>query len=142
MKIAKENDKVKVHYKGKLVTGEVFDSSEGKDPIEFILGSGQVIPGFDKGVQGMKVNEQKTIEIPSSDAYGSVNPDLIQDIPKKNLPPDIAPEVGLKLVSKTPKGNEIPVVVTEVTDDTIKIDANHPLAGKDLVFEVELINIE
>lgn len=141
MKTAKVNDKVKVHYKGSLSTGEVFDSSEGREPLEFTVGSGQVIPGFDKGIEGMKLDEEKTINIPAEEAYGDIRKELIQDVQKSALPEEIKPEVGMKLVSKTPEGQEIPLVVTEVADDTIKVDANHPLAGKDLVFEIKLVEI-
>lgn len=138
---AKANDKVKVHYKGTLKSGEVFDSSEGKNPLEFTLGQGQVIPGFDQGIHGMEINEVKTIDIPAAEAYGEVKQELIQKVPKENVPAEIKPEVGMKLVSKTPNGHEIPIVLTEVAEDSITIDANHPLAGKDLVFEVTLVEI-
>ncbi len=138
---AKANDKVKVHYKGMLENGDVFDSSEGKDPLEFTLGKGQVIPGFDKGVEGMKLNESKTINIPSTEAYGEVRQELIHEVPKSQLPEKIKPEVGLQLVSKTPDGKQIPLVVTEVKEDSIIVDANHPLAGRDLTFEVTLVEI-
>ena len=141
MDIAKKDDKVKVHYTGKLPTGEVFDSSEGKDPLEITLGSGQVIPGFDKGIMGMKVGEERKIDIPCAEAYGEAKEELIQEIEKKQLPPEIKPEVGMQLVSRTREGREIPLVVTEVTDSSITVDANHPLAGKDLVFEVKLVEI-
>ncbi len=138
---AKANDKVKVHYKGTLKTGEVFDSSEGRDPLEFTLGTGQVIPGFDNGIQGMAVNESKTIDIPADKAYGDVKKELIQEVPKSHLPEEIKPEVGMQLMSNTPDGQQIPLIVTEVKDESITVDANHPLAGKDLTFEVTLISI-
>jgi FKBP-type peptidyl-prolyl cis-trans isomerase SlpA len=138
---AKTNDKVKVHYKGTLSNGEIFDSSEGRDPLEFTLGSGQVIPGFDKGIQGMKINESKTINIPFAEAYGDVREDLIQEVAKKDLPPEIKPEVGLKLASQTPDGQQIPLVVTEVKENSIVVDANHPLAGKDLTLEITLVEV-
>ncbi len=138
---AKANDKVKVHYKGTLKTGEVFDSSEGRDPLEFTLGTGQVIPGFDNGIQGMAVNESKTIDIPADEAYGDVKKELIQEVPKSHLPEEIKPEVGMQLMSNTPDGQQIPLIVTEVKDESITVDANHPLAGKDLTFEVTLISI-
>lgn len=138
---AKENDKVKVHYKGTLSNGEVFDTSEGRDPLEFTLGSGQVIPGFDKGIIGMQADESKTINIPMAEAYGEPRPELIQQVPKSQLPPEIKPEVGQRLVSQTPDGQQIPIIVTEVKEDSIVVDANHPLAGKDLTFEVTLVSI-
>lgn len=141
MKKAQENDTVKVHYKGLLDDGQVFDSSEGRDPLQFKLGSGQVIPGFDQGIQGMEKDEEKTIKIPAGDAYGDVKQELIQEVPKSALSEDIKPEVGLKLVSRTQEGQEIPLIVTQVTEESITVDANHPLAGKDLTFEVKLVEI-
>ncbi len=138
---AKANDKVKVHYKGTLSDGEVFDSSEGKDPLEFTIGAGQVIPGFDKGVIGMEAEESKTINIPAAEAYGERKEELVQQVPKDQLPPEINPEVGLQLVSQTPDGQKIPLIVTDVKDDSITVDANHPLADKDLTFEVTLVSI-
>ena len=138
---AKANDKVKVHYKGTLNTGEVFDSSEGREPLEFTLGSGQVIPGFDNGVMGMQVDESKTINIPAAEAYGEPKAELIHQVAKTQLPPEIKPEVGLRLSSQAPDGSQIPLVVTEVTEDSITVDANHPLAGQDLNFELTLVGI-
>ena len=142
MKTAQEKDQVKVHYKGTLKNGEVFDSSEGREPLEFTIGEGQVIPGFDVGVKGMQVGEEKTINIVADDAYGQVREELIQDVEKSALPEDIKPEVGLKLVSKTQDGKEIPLIVTEVKDEAITVDANHPLAGEDLTFNVKLVEIQ
>lgn len=139
--IAKENDKVKVHYKGTLSNGQVFDSSEGRDPLEFTLGAGQMIPGFENGIMGMQVEESKTINIPAAEAYGEPKEELKQEVQKAQLPPQIKPEVGLQLMSRTPDGREIPLVVTEVKDDSIIVDSNHPLAGKDLTFEVTLVSI-
>ncbi|HBH47565.1 MAG TPA: peptidylprolyl isomerase [Bacteroidales bacterium] len=138
---AKANDKVKVHYKGTLSNGDVFDTSEGRDPLEFTLGTGQVIVGFDKGIEGMSVNETKTIDVPCGEAYGEVVKELIQEVPKAQLPQEINPEVGMQLMSNTPDGQQIPLVVTEVKDENIVVDANHPLAGKDLTFEVTLVSI-
>lgn len=138
---AKANDKVKVHYKGTLSDGEIFDSSEGKDPLEFTLGAGQVIPGLEKGIIGMEAEESKTINVPAAEAYGERKEELIQQVPKAQLPPEINPEVGLQLVSQTPDGQKIPLVVTEVKEDNIVVDANHPLADKDLTFEVTLVGI-
>ncbi len=139
--VAEINNKVRVHYKGTLSNGEVFDSSEGREPLEFTIGTGQVIPGFEKGVEGMKVNESKTIQIPASEAYGEVRQELIQEVPNHMLPDEIKPEVGLKLVSNTKDGQKIPLVVTELKDDSFMVDANHPLAGEDLTFEVTLVEI-
>jgi FKBP-type peptidyl-prolyl cis-trans isomerase SlpA len=131
-----------VHYTGKLSNGEVFDSSVDREPLEFTLGQGQIIPGFEKELIDMKVNEKKTFEISSDNAYGDVRKELIQEVPKDNLPPDIKPEVGMGLVSKTPEGQEMRLTVQEVKDDSIVVDANHPLAGKDLVFDIEVLEIK
>lgn len=138
---AKANDSVKVHYKGTLSNGEVFDTSEGRDPIEFTIGGGQIIPGFEKGVTGMAVNESKTINIPSAEAYGERHEQMIQQVPKTQLPPEIQPEVGMQLTSQGPDGKQMPLVITEVEEETITVDANHPLAGQDLTFEITLISI-
>lgn len=138
---AKANDKVKIHYKGTLSNGEVFDSSEGREPLEFTLGSGQVIPGFDAGVTGMAIDESKTINIPAAEAYGEPNPQLVQQVEKTQLPAEIKPEVGMQLMSQSPDGQQIPLVITEVEEATITVDANHPLAGKDLTFELTLVGI-
>lgn len=138
----KANDKVKVHYKGTLSDGQVFDSSEGRDPLEFTVGAGQVIPGFENGILGMEIDESKTIEIPSAEAYGEPKAEMIQEVPMSQLPEEIKPEVGMQLMTQTPDGQQIPLVVTEVKEDTITVDANHPLAGKDLTFELTLVGIE
>lgn len=138
---AKTNDKVKVHYTGKLTTGEVFDSSQGRDPLEFTVGGGQMIKGFDEAVNGMEVSEQKTVTIPSAEAYGDKRADLIQEIPRDQLPEDMQPEVGQKLVATNDLGHQTQVAVTDVSESAITIDANHELAGKDLVFEIELVEI-
>ena len=138
---AKTNDKVKVHYTGKLTTGEVFDSSQGRDPLEFTVGGGQMIKGFDEAVNGMEINEQKTVTIPSAEAYGDKRADLIQEIPRDQLPEDMQPEIGQKLVATNDLGHQTQVAVTGVSESAITIDANHELAGKDLVFEIELVEI-
>ena len=141
MKKVQENDKVKVHYTGKLESGEVFDSSVERDPLEFTVGAGQMIKGFDQAVSGMEVNEKKTVTIPSGEAYGDRNEQLIQAVSKAELPADMKPEVGQTLVATNDQGQQTHVVVTEVADSSITIDANHPLAGKDLIFEIELVEI-
>jgi len=137
----KENNTVKVNYTGKL-TGQVFDSSEGREPIEVTLGQGQLIPGFEKGLIDMKLNEKKTISIPKEEAYGDVRDELKQEVAKTDLPQDMTPEVGMGLVSKTPDGQEMNLRVVEVKDTSIVVDANHPLAGKDLVFDLEVVDIK
>ena len=135
------NSTVKVHYTGKLANGEVFDTSDGKEPIEFTLGQGQLIPGFEKGLIDMKLNEKKTINMTKDDAYGEVNETLIQEVKKTDLPQDMEPKVGMGLVSKSPDGQEINLMVVEVKEETIVIDGNHPLAGRDLIFDLEVVEI-
>lgn len=143
MSQVKQNDTVKVHYTGKLKDGQVFDSSvERGEPIEFTLGQGQLIPGFEKGLLDMKVNEKKTVTIPKEEAYGEPREDLIQEVEKNQLPEEIKPEVGMGLVSKSPDGREMNLIVKDVKEDTIVVDGNHPLAGKDLVFDLEVVEIK
>ncbi|TXD48826.1 peptidylprolyl isomerase [Polaribacter sp. IC073] len=142
MSQVKENNTVKVNYTGKLSDGQVFDTSEGKEPIEFTLGQGRLIPGFEKGLIDMELNEKKTITIVKEEAYGEVNNDLIQEVKKTELPQDMTPEVGMGLVSKSPDGQEMNLMVVEVRDESIVIDGNHPLAGKDLIFDLEVVEIK
>lgn len=142
MSQVKQNDTVKVHYTGKLANGEVFDSSLEKDPMEFQVGKGQLIPGFENGIIDMKVNEKKTLVIPMEEAYGEPRKELVQEVPKDKLPEEIKPEVGMGLVSTTPDGNEIQLVVKEVKDDAIVVDGNHPLAGQELTFDIEVVEIK
>lgn len=137
----KANDTVKVHYTGTLNNGQVFDTSEGKDPLEFTLGQGQIIPGFESAVIGMEVEEKKTVNIPSDQAFGQRVPELIQEVPKADLPEEIKPEVGMQLMSQTPDGQQTPLVITEVKEETIIVDANHPLAGQDLTFDFTVVAI-
>ncbi len=141
MSQVKMNDTIKVHYTGKLADGQVFDSSENREPLEFTVGSGMLIPGFENGVVDMKVSEKKTIEIPMTEAYGPVNDELFQEVEKAQLPPDIEPEVGLGLMSKATDGSEMPLTISEVREESIIVDANHPLAGKDLTFDIEVVSI-
>ena len=141
MKKAETNNTVKVHYTGKLQDGQIFDSSREREPLEFKLGEGKIIPGFENAVEGMQVSESKTVTVPSNEAYGPVQENLVQEIPSSALPKDIEPKIGQKLVSKHPNGQEIIVEVKKIKDEKITIDANHPLAGKDLVFDIELIEI-
>ena len=142
MSQVKENDTIKLHYTGKLSDGQVFDSSVEREPIEFTVGEGKIIPGLEKAVIDMKVNEKKTIEIAKDDAYGDASDELFQQVKKEQLPEDIKPEVGMGLVSKNEDGSERQLRVAEVNDDHIVVDANHPLAGKDLVFDIELVEIK
>lgn len=141
MSVAKKGDKVKVHYTGKLTDGTVFDSSREREPLEFELGGGQMIAGFDIAVDGMAVGESKTANIASKDGYGEKNDEMIFTVPKDQLPPEINPEEGQQLSMQHPSGQNIPVVITKVEEAQIEIDANHPLAGKDLIFDIELVEI-
>ncbi|MGD1841229.1 MAG: peptidylprolyl isomerase [Thermonemataceae bacterium] len=133
---------VKVHYTGKLTDGKVFDSSEGRDPLEFTLGKQQMIVGFEEGILGMAVGEEKVLEIPHSKGYGEVRQDLIAEFSKEQLPKDMEVNVGGKIGVTVANGQQIPAVIVEVKDESIIIDANHELAGKDLVFEVKLVDIQ
>ncbi|MCH8534584.1 MAG: peptidylprolyl isomerase [Flavobacteriaceae bacterium] len=142
MSQVKEKDTVRVHYTGKLSDGQVFDSSLEREPLEFTLGEGMLIPGFEKAVIDMKVEEKKTVSIPKEEAYGEKLDDLFQKVDKAQLPEEIKPEVGMGLVSKNPDGSERQLRVAAVNDDHIVVDANHPLAGHDLVFELELVEIK
>ena len=138
---AKNGDTVRVHYTGRLEGGEVFDSSAGGDPLEFTVGTGQVIAGFDAGVRGMQVGDEKRIEIEADDAYGQPNEAFVGRVERDRLPLDEEPQVGMQLALQMPDGQQIPFRVTEVTADMVTIDANHPLAGEKLIFDLELVGI-
>jgi peptidylprolyl isomerase len=138
---AKNGDNVKVHYTGKLTSGEMFDSSEGREPLAFTVGAGQMIKGFDAAIPGMAVGDKKTINIAAADAYGEKDPDAIIPFPKENVPADMILTPGMKLTLSNQQGQPVPVVVVEVTDDTVVLDANHFLAGETLVFDIELVEI-
>lgn len=137
---AKSGDTVKVHYKGTLTDGTVFDSSEGRDPLEFDLGSGQLIAGFEAAVDGMQAGETREIEIASGDAYGPHRDDMVMNVPRSQLPAEMEPEVGMRLQAGQDE-QQLVVTVTGVADDEVTLDANHPLAGQDLKFEITLIEI-
>jgi FKBP-type peptidyl-prolyl cis-trans isomerase SlpA len=141
MEKVKDNDKVSVHYTGTLQSGEVFDSSKDREPLSFTVGQGQMIPGFENAVKGMALNEKKSVTIAPEDAYGEVRPEMVQKINKSQLPPDLEPHVGQQLASQLPSGEQIIVTVKEIEDASITIDANHPLAGKELTFEIEVVEI-
>lgn len=136
----KEGDEVTVHYTGQLEDGSVFDSSEGKDPLTFVTGAGELIPGFDLGVQGMTKGEKRRIEIECQEAYGERREELIQEIEKSVLPADLTPEVGLQLQIGEPEDNVF-VTISEVKENSVTLDANHPLAGKKLIFDIEVVEI-
>ncbi|HTB53133.1 MAG TPA: FKBP-type peptidyl-prolyl cis-trans isomerase [Ferruginibacter sp.] len=137
----KAGDFVKVHYTGKLTNGEQFDSSMGREPLEFTVGAGQMIKGFDDAMPGMTIGQKKTINIPAVDAYGEKNDDAIIEFPKENVPVDMKLEPGMQLTLSNQQGQPVPVVVVEVKDEVIILDANHFLAGKELVFDIELVEI-
>jgi FKBP-type peptidyl-prolyl cis-trans isomerase 2 len=138
----KNGDTVRVHYHGRLTDGTTFDSSEGRDPLEFQVGAGMVIKGFDNGVIDMQVGDKKTLDIPVDDAYGPKNAELIMEFPKDNIPAELNPEVGMDLQMSNPEGQVFPVKVAAIGSEFITLDANHPLAGEDLVFEIELVEIK
>ena len=141
MSQAKDGDTVKVHYTGKLEDGTVFDSSRDREPFEFKVGTGNVIPGFEKGVVGMKVGEEKTITIPPEEGYGSHREELTAVVNKSEFPPDITPEVGRQLQINQPNGSVANVVITKIEDEMVTIDASHPLCGKTLFFDIEMMAI-
>ena len=142
MSQVKANDKVSVHYTGKLDDGTVFDTSANKAPLEFTIGAGQVIPGFENGIIGMTVGETKTVRLEPNDAYGETRQDLIVSVKKEEIPADIDVKVGQQLQINRPDGQAIPVLVADVTDTEVTLDANHPLAGKPLTFDIELVKID
>ena len=142
MQQVKKGDTVKVHYHGRLTDGTTFDSSAGREPLEFEVGSGMVIRGFDEGVTGMAVGDKKTISIPSEEAYGPRQEEMVIEFPITNFPPDIKPEVGMTLNMHTENGQELPVVITAINEEAVTLDANHPLAGQELVFDLEMVDIK
>lgn len=141
MQQVKSGDTVKVHYNGRLTDGTTFDSSAGREPLQFEVGSGMVIAGFDNGVVGMAVGDKKTIQIPVAEAYGPKNPEMVIEFPLSEFPEDMELEVGQRLNMTNGSGQIIPVVITEIGQETVMLDANHPLAGEDLVFDIELVEI-
>ncbi|EMS32975.1 FKBP-type peptidyl-prolyl cis-trans isomerase SlyD [Mariniradius saccharolyticus AK6] len=141
MSIAGKGDAVKVHYTGRLLNGTVFDSSEGRSPLGFTLGDGNMIKGFDAAVYGMAVGDQKSVTIPCIEAYGEKREDMMLDIPMNQVPPSIKPEVGMELSLQNQMGQPVPVKVVYVDEEKITLDANHQLAGEDLIFDITLVSI-
>ena len=141
MRTAQKGDKVKVHYHGKLTSGETFDSSKGREPLEFTVGAGMVIKGFDDALIEMKTGDVKTVNIPVAEAYGARVEEMFFDFPKANFPDDMTPQVGMQLNMRDSHGQQVPVVIVAIEEDSVKLDANHPLAGQDLIFEIELVDI-
>ena len=139
---AQPGDTVRIHYTGTLDDGEVFDTSEGREPLAFTLGEGQVIAGFDTAVAGMEPGEKKTVTIPADEAYGQHRDEMVLEVGRDQLPPELNPEEGDALTMSMGDGMELPVLVREVTESHVVLDANHPLAGEDLTFEIELVGID
>ena len=142
MQKVKNGDVVKVHYTGKLTNGEQFDSSEGREPLEFTVGGGQMIKGFDDAMPGMSVGEKKTINILPGDAYGEKDKNALIEFPKENIPADMKLEPGMQLQLRNESGQPFPVTVAEIKEDVVILDANHALAGEELVFDIELVEIK
>lgn len=138
---AKNGDTVKIHYTGKLEDGTTFDSSVDRDPLEFTLGKGEIIPGFEQAVVGMEPGESKSVDIPAEKAYGPHQKELVTEIDREKVPPKIDLEAGRQLQLQSPDGQKQVVMVTEVTESSVTLDANHPLAGKDLSFDIKLVEI-
>lgn len=141
MSQAKPGDTVRMHYSGSLADGTQFDSSEGRDPLEFTLGSGQIIPGLDKAMTGMEVGESKQVVVEPDEGYGERDPSRIQAVPREQIPDHIPTEPGTQLQMQTPEGQTLPVVVADTSETEVTLDANHPLAGQKLTFDVELVEI-
>ncbi len=141
MTAIKQGDTVRIHYTGTLLDGKVFDSSDGRDPLEFVVGSGQIIPGLDSAMPGLSVGEKKRVEIACADAYGPINPAMRQSIPREGIPDDIPLEPGSQLQMQAPDGQVLPVTVVEADEATVTLDANHPLAGQELIFDIEVVAI-
>lgn len=139
---AKKGDKVAVHYTGKLEDDTTFDSSRDRQPLAFELGAGQVIPGFEESVEGMAPGETKTIKIDADHAYGPYSDEQVVEVERSMFPEDVEPVPGQQLQVQQADGQAIPVIVKEVKDSSVMLDANHPLAGKDLTFEIELVSVE
>ncbi len=142
MTAASTGNTVHIHYTGTLDDGTEFDSSRGRDPLTFTLGEGQVIAGFDAAVQGMSPGDTKTVNIPAAEAYGAHDPARVQQVPRNVLPAELTPEVGMPLAARDPNGAEMRFVITALSEETITVDGNHPLAGKDLTFALELVAID
>jgi peptidylprolyl isomerase len=138
---AQQGNIVRVHYTGRLDDGSVFDSSEGGEPLEFTIGQGQMIPGFEQGVVGMELGESRTVTIAADQAYGVYQPQGVIEVDRSEIPPTIQLEVGLQLQATGPDGRPAQLTVIELSEDKVKMDGNHPLAGKDLTFEIEVIGI-
>lgn len=138
----KTGDTVSIHYTGTLGDGSTFDSSAGREPLQFTVGAGQIIPGLDQAIPGMAVGDTKKVDVPADQAYGQPDPNARQAVPRAEIPADIPLEPGTQLQMQTPNGQVVPVMVAEVTETEVTLDANHPLAGQDLTFDIELVEIK
>jgi len=138
---AKEGDEVQVHYTGKLEDGTVFDTSEDGDPLSFTIGENRVIPGFEEAVTGMEPGDSKTTEVEPEQAYGEHRDDMVMEMERDQIPQDVDPEVGQQLQLRLENGQTVPVLITALGEDTVTIDANHPLAGRKLLFDIELVDV-
>ena len=141
MRKVQSGDTVKVHYHGTLTSGETFDSSNGREPLEFKVGEGQVIPGFDNAMVDMEIGQSKKVEIPMMEACGPAHEEMVFKFPKTNFPEDFTPEVGMSVNMRDQQGNPVPVIIVGIEEDVVVLDANHPLAGQDLIFQIELVEI-
>ncbi|MCB1465057.1 MAG: peptidylprolyl isomerase [Nitratireductor sp.] len=141
MSEVKTGDTVRIHYVGTLADGTRFDSSQGRDPLEFVVGSGQIIPGLDKAMPGMSAGDKKTVNVPANEAYGEADPNARQSVPRDQIPADIPLEVGRQLQVQTQDGRVVAVMVVDLNDEAVVLDANHPLAGQNLTFAIELVSI-
>lgn len=137
-----QGNTVKVHYTGRLEDGTVFDTSQDRDPLSFTVGEGMVIPGFEQAVAGMEPGDTKTTEITPEEGYGPRREDMVVQVPQQQISQDVQPSVGQQLQLRLQNGQTVPVVVTNVENGTVTIDANHPLAGRTLIFDIELVDIE
>ena len=141
MSVAKDGDKVKVHFTGKLENGKIFDSSKDSKPLEFTIGAGEMMPGFEKGIMGMTTGDTRTFTVLPEEAYGFRREELVATVEKSHFPPDITPTIGQPLQITMPDGEVLDLVISSIDGDMVTIDANHPLAGESLLFEVELVEI-
>lgn len=141
MSEVKSGDVVRIHYTGKLPDGTEFDSSEGREPLEFEVGAGQIIPGLDRGVEGMNVGDKDTVTVPADEAYGQRDDAQVQTLPRSSIPEGIELEVGTRLQASTQDGRQIALTIIDLNDQEVTVDANHPLAGQDLVFEIQVVEI-
>ena len=138
---AKSGDTVRIHYTGTLNDGSMFDSSQGREPLEFTVGAGQIIPGLDREIAGMNVGDSRDVRVPAQEAYGAHDPQKVQVVPRSAMPKEVEVAPGMQLQARTPSGETVPLIVTKVETEEVTVDANHPLAGQDLNFAVELVEI-